>query len=61
MPIVRFSWMPTLVLTWRNTRALVWLQRYYITQPSTFTPLGRERINIGEKYCLKIGVFSVEL
>ena len=61
MPIIKFAWIPTLVITWRNTRAIVWLQRYYIKQPSELIPLGRERINIGEKYCLKIGAFSVEL
>ena len=48
--IQKYAYIPTMVNTWRNTKAIVWLQPYYI------------KINYEQecKYCLSLRLFSIE-
>ena len=55
----RFAWVPTIVSTWRNTRALVWMQHYFVKGADRFTALCGDSA-IGEKYCNRLGALSVE-
>ena len=48
--IEKYAYIPTLVNTGRNTKALIWLQPYYIQ-----TNHGQEYI-----YCLSLRTFSIE-
>lgn len=55
----KYAWLPLVVMTWRNTRALIWLQSYYhVTGTEYVIPFGM--VAVDEKYCLKIGAFSME-
>ena len=56
----KFALFPRVVGTWRNTRALIWLQSYYIKQPSEFVALSEDSSKVGDTYCLKLGKLSIE-
>jgi len=57
----KFACIPTVVWTWRKaqTRALIWLQWYSVYGADKFVPLNGTP-QIGEKYCDKLGLFSIE-
>lgn len=58
--IRKFAWFPTIVNTWRRSRALVWLQFYYHKTGTDYTETGYS-VTVDEKYCNKIESFSREL
>ena len=56
----KFAWFPTIVNTWRRSRALVWLQFYYHKAGIEYD-YAFGVVTVDEKYCNKIGSFSIEL
>lgn len=57
----KFAWLPTIVWTWRPTpsEAVIWLQEYFIEGVDQFAPLNGKP-SLGEKYCNRLGLFSIE-
>lgn len=58
----KFAWLPTKVETWRDpsTKAIVWLQVYFIKiDKGIYTPLDGDT-PIGTKYVDRLGCFSYE-
>ena len=49
-----------MVETWRNTKAIVWMQSYFVKGNDRYVALNDDR-RAGYKYCLRLGVFSIEL
>ena len=49
--IQKYAYIPTLVNTWRNTQAWIWLQSYYVGKVYDEKQL----------YCLSLGFFSKEV
>lgn len=58
--VVKFAFIPTVVYTWRDTKCIVWMQRYYVkVKDSDFLFLNEQPKN-GTKYINKKGIFSYE-
>ena len=58
---LKFAFIPTIVETWRETKCIIWLQKYYVkTKDSDFLFLNGQPKN-GTKYINKKGLFSYEL
>jgi hypothetical protein len=60
--VKRFAFTPKIVRTWRNTKALIFMQSYLevLGGKYDFQSLSGRPSVIGDRYCLRLGLFSYE-
>lgn len=58
--VVKFAFTPTIVHTWRGTKCIIWLQRYYVKIKDSDFLFLNEEVENGTKYINKKGIFSYE-